>query len=115
MSLTDATWITLLEGADESGDLGRKAAYAIAAESCLAYEIEDKDVYVTPGRSIITWDTIGKQYGGGFGTGSAVLRDVCASLDGRTSTVNLLGLWDLDMGQRGVILGALARYLGAGA
>jgi len=114
MTLSELQWDALIDSAEQSGDLGRKAAFAIASMSVLAVAIESKDIIIAMDRCAIEWESIGAQYGGGSG-GTRYLRDLCFSLDRGSERVGLRGLWNLDLRNRGVVLAALMKYLAVGA
>lgn len=108
--LDQDTWDDLLASAEQAGDLGRKAAYAIAFRSVLADSIEPSDLIRSGSRVVIDWDEVGKK-GYGLGSGATFLLALCASLDRSREKVPMRGLWELDQTQRMIVLENLAHYL----
>jgi len=114
MTLPKDTWDELADGAESAGDLGRKAAYTIAAHSFIADYIQPSDLIVTPGRTVIDWDNVGKGLGYRLGETADFLIAFCTSLDRSSETLagySLRKLWDLDRTQRGIVLMVLQRFL----
>lgn len=108
--LDQDTWDDLLAGADQAGDLGRKAAYATAFRSVLADSIEPKDLIRSGSRVVIDWDEVGSE-GYGMGSGATFLLALCASLDRSRELVSMRGLWELDRTQRMIVMENLSHYL----